>query len=205
MGDIWSVPEGLLAEHVCEQATPLGSLGVSCSDVRAFIWEPQLTVTGSVPLPVTFRHGLWDQEGGWHYPCRGEEDVVPAMSPSTLHMRLWGVHVWGSGSYSGTPVMTKLQFVSGWFEKHYAFLKRGDRRQKRLCLGSNALYQGSETGWACDCWVLNLVSPSDRFWFPPRPSGLSLGSEEVLRLGLPVQCPFPWFPTSRLRFLGLTA
>lgn len=177
----------------------------------ALTWELSFESHSSLLQTVSLyqwpsdRHGVWDQEGGWPYPCRGEEDVVPAMSPSNLHMRLWGVHVWGSGSYSGTPVMTKLQFVSGWFAKHYAFLKCGDRRQKRLCLGSNALYQGSETGWACDCWVLDLVSPSDRFWFPPRPSGLSLGSEEVLRLDVPVQCPFPWFPTSRLRFLGLTA
>ena len=62
--DIWSVPDGVLADRVCKRAVPVSSLGVSQSDMRTFMQGPWLTPTDSVSLPVTFRHGLGDQERG---------------------------------------------------------------------------------------------------------------------------------------------
>lgn len=141
--DIWSVPDGELADRVCKRAFPVSSLRVSQSDMRTFMQGPWLTPADTVSLPVTFRHGLGDQERGWHYSCRGEEDVI-----LLCQARVCG---WGCGggvcvckccsaSYSGTQATIKLYFLSGLFEKQYAFLKHDDKEQKRLCLRSSKCF-----------------------------------------------------------------
>ena len=84
----------------CSRRSP-GWTCVWASHISKLIRKPQLTLTGSVPLPVTFRHDLWDQDSGQHDLYRGKEDVMPAVSPSTLHMRLWGLHVRSSAPIRG--------------------------------------------------------------------------------------------------------